>query len=128
MITVGVILLLLSTLPMKNTLEGNTFTVKFVIGKKAIEAEPNNSTYLDTFGWILYLQGKAAEAKPFFKQAMLYGGKDSPVVMDHYAEVLYALKEYNLAFIYWNMALQKDNGDIPGLKDKIIERKREADK
>ena len=37
MITVGVILLLLSTLPMMNTLEGNTFTVNFVIGKKAID-------------------------------------------------------------------------------------------
>jgi hypothetical protein len=54
---------------------------------------------------------------------MLYGGKESPVVMDHYAEVLYALKEYDLAFVYWNLALQKNEGDIPDLEQKIASRK-----
>jgi hypothetical protein len=54
---------------------------------------------------------------------MLYGGKESPVVMDHYAEVLYALKEYDLAFVYWNLAMQKNEGDIPDLEQKIASRK-----
>ena len=80
------------------------------------EKAPDNSTYLDTFGWILYLQGKALEAKPFFKNAvMLYGGKESPVILDHYAEVLFALKEYDLAFLYWNKAKAINNGEIPDL-------------
>jgi predicted Zn-dependent protease len=93
------------------------------MSKKTVEAEPDNSTYLDTFGWILYLQGKALEAKPFFKRAMLYGGKESPVVMDHYAEVLYALGEHDLAFVYWDMAKRKNNGEVPGLEEKIRARK-----
>ena len=96
------------------------------MSKKTIEAEPDNPTYLDTFGWILYLQGKALEAKPFFKHAMLYGGKESVVVMDHYAEVLYALKEYDLAFVYWNLALKKNDGDVPGLEEKVQMRKQAA--
>ena len=103
--------------------EGKKLKKAYAMSKKTVEAEPDNSTYLDTFGWILYLQGKPLEAKPFFKHAMLYGGKESPVVMDHYAEVLYALKEYDLAFLYWNMALQKNNGDIPGLEEKVRARK-----
>lgn len=90
---------------------------------KTIQAEPDNATYLDTYGWILFLRGKAAEAKPHFKHAMLYGGKESPVILDHYAEVLYALGEYELAVVYWNMALQKNNDEIPGLEAKIRERK-----
>ena len=90
---------------------------------KTIKAEPDNATYLDTYAWILYLQGKAADAKPFFKHAMLYGGKDSAVIMDHYAEVLYALKEYDLAFVYWNLAKQKNDGAIPDLDEKIKQRK-----
>ena len=85
--------------------------------------EPDNATYLDTFGWILYLEGKIVEAKQIFKRAMLYGGKDSAVIMDHYAEVLYALKEYDMAFVYWNLARQKNNGDIPDLEEKISIRK-----
>ena len=104
--------------------EGKKLKKAYAMSKKAIEAEPNNSTYLDTFGWILYLQGKAAEAKSYFKQAMLYGGNDSPVVMDHYAEVLYALKEYDMAFVYWNMAKQKNHGDIPDLDEKVEARRK----
>ncbi|MBR2608972.1 MAG: hypothetical protein IKC68_04525, partial [Bacteroidales bacterium] len=93
-----------------------------------IEAEPDNATYLDTYAWILHLMGKSSEAKPLFKHAMLYGGKDSPVILDHYAEVLYALKEYDLAFVYWNLARQKNDGDIPDLEERIAKRKKEAGK
>ena len=105
--------------------EGKKLKKAYAMSKKTIEAEPNNSTYLDTIGWILYLQGKADEAKPYFKQAMLYGAKDSPVCLDHYAEVLYALGEYDMAFVYWNLAKQKNNGDIPDL-DQKVEAKRKA--
>ena len=94
-----------------------------------VEKAPDNSTYLDTFGWILYLQGKALEAKPFFKNAvMLYGGKDSPVILDHYAEVLFALKEYDLAFLYWSKAKAINNGEIPDLDSRISRRKSEMKK
>ena len=102
--------------------EGKKLKKAYAMSKKTVEAEPDNSTYLDTFGWILYLQGKALEAKPFFKHAMLYGGKESPVIMDHYAEVLYALKEYDLAMVYWNMAKQKNDGKIPDLEERIESR------
>lgn len=104
--------------------DGRNLKKALAMSRKTIEAEPDNSTYLDTYGWILFLQGKAAEAKPYFKQAMLYGGKDSAVVLDHYAEVLYALKEYDMAFVYWNLARQKNNGDIPDLDAKIEARKK----
>jgi tetratricopeptide (TPR) repeat protein len=95
----------------------------YKMSQKTIEAEPDNATYLDTFGWILFLQGKPEEAKKHFKRAMLYGGKDSVVIMDHYAEVLYALGEHDLAFVYWDMAKRKNNGEVPGLEEKIKARK-----
>ena len=59
---------------------------------------------------------------------MLYGGKDSVVIMDHYAEVLYALKEYDLALVYWNLAIQKNDGDIEGLEEKVEARRKAAGK
>ena len=106
------------------SVQGKKLKKAYNMSRRTIEAEPDNATYLDTFGWILYLQGKALEAKPFFKHAMLYGGKESPVVLDHYAEVLYALKEYDMAFVYWNLAKQKNKGDIPDLDARIEERKK----
>ena len=101
----------------------------YAMSKRTVELEPHNSTYLDTFGWILYLQGRAVEAKPFFKNAvMLYGGKKSPVILDHYAEVLFALKEYDLAFLYWNQAKAINNGEIEDLDSRISLRKSQMKK
>ena len=108
------------------SLEGKKLKKAHDMSRKTIEAEPENATYLDTYGWILYLQGRAAEAKPHFKKAMLTGGKDSAVILDHYAEVLFALKEYDMAFIYWNLARQKNDGAVPGLDEKILKRREES--
>lgn len=110
------------------SVEGKKLKKAYEMSRKTVEAEPDNATYLDTFGWILYLRGDLLEAKSFFKNAMLHGGKDSAVILDHYAEVLYSLKEYDLAMVYWNLALQKDDGSIPGLKEKVESRRAEAGK
>lgn len=110
------------------SMEGRKLKKAHDMSHKTVVAEPDNSTYLDTYGWILYLQGRLNDAKVQFKKAMLYGGKESAVILDHYAEVLYALKEYDVAFIYWNMALQRNDDEVPGLKEKIMERKKAAGK
>ncbi len=102
------------------SLEGKNLKKAYNMSSIAVEDNPDNSTYLDTLGWILYLRGMSKEAKPYFKHAMLYGGKESATILDHYAEVLYALKEYDLAKMYWNMAVQKDTEhEIDGLEEKV---------
>lgn len=90
------------------SVEGKKLKKAYKMSKITVEAEPDNATYLDTFGWILYLQGKAVEAKPFFKHAMLYGGKDSAVILKHYAAVLRALHEDDMANVYEKMADGKE--------------------
>lgn len=107
------------------SMEGRKLKKALAMSHKTVIAEPDNSTYLDTYAWILHLMGNDTEAKLNFKKAMLFGGKDSSVILDHYADVLYALKEYDVAFIYWNMALQKNDGKVPGLAEKIMARKKE---
>ena len=72
-----------------------------------VEKEPDNATYLDTYGWILYLRGRAAEAKPYFKHAMIYGGKESAVILEHYSLVLKKLGEEDLSAYYHNLAESK---------------------
>lgn len=110
------------------SMEGKKLKKAYMMSRKTIEAEPDNSTYLDTYGWILHLMGRPEEAKPYFKHAMLYGGKDSPVILDHYAEVLYALGEYDMAFVYWNLAKQKNVDEIPDLNERIEKRREEMKK
>ena len=77
------------------------------MSKITIDEQPDNATYLDTYGWILFIRGKAEKAKPYFKHAMIYGGKDSAVVLMHYALVLEALGEEDLASYYRNLAESK---------------------
>ena len=73
-----------------------------------IEKEPDNPTYLDTYAWILFLRGKAKEAKPYFKHAMLYGGKESAVILMHFSLVLDKLGEKELAQYYKTLAETKN--------------------
>ncbi|MCF0177038.1 MAG: tetratricopeptide repeat protein [Bacteroidales bacterium] len=74
------------------------------MSRKTIEQEPDNPTYLDTYAWILHLCGQDLEAKAHFKHAMLYGGKESRTIVEHYATVLEALGENDLASIYRKQA------------------------
>jgi tetratricopeptide (TPR) repeat protein len=69
--------------------------------------------------------GKPEEAKTHFKRAMLYGGKDSVVILDHYAEVLFALGEYDRAMVYWNKALKNNKGEVKDLEERINMRKQQ---
>ena len=92
------------------------------MSEKTIRQEPDNPTYLDSYGWILFLQGKPAEAKTHFKRAMLYGGKEEAEILSHYAQVLFALGDEATAAYYWSLAREKaaDTEDF--------DRKREAQK
>ena len=94
------------------------------MSRKTVLSEPENATYLDTYGWLLFLSGEYEQAKKYLKEALVYGGKESAEVLDHYAEALFALKEYNLAFLYWGNADKLDPS--LGLGKKIAERRAEA--
>lgn len=89
------------------SLSGKKLSKARKMSQKTVEAEPDNPTYLDTYGWILHLMGKDKEAKPYFKHAMLYGGKESREVLRHYSEVLDALGEKDLADFYKDLSEKK---------------------
>ena len=91
------------------SLEGKSLRKALKMSRRTVELEPDNPTYLDTYGWLLYLLRRPKEAKPYFKHAMLYGGKDSATVLEHYSKVLEALGEDDLALYYKNLAAQKQN-------------------
>ena len=88
-------------------LERKNLKKALAMSKKTIDANPDNSTYLDTYGWILYQLKRYEEAKPVFKHAMLYGGKDSAECLWHYGRVLEALGEKDAAKIYYNLSDKK---------------------
>ena len=56
--------------------------------KRCIAVEPNSSTYLDTYGWVLYKLGRVDEAIIMIEKAMKNGGNDNPEIVDHMCELL----------------------------------------
>lgn len=56
------------------------------MSQKTIEKEPNNATYLDTYAWILHLQGQDSLAKFYMLRAMEKAGEmsDDQELKQHY--------------------------------------------
>ena len=89
-----------------------------------IKAEPSNPTYLDTYGWILFMQGAYTTAKIYLENAVKYSEEKekevSAEVLEHYGDVLYMMDDKENAFIYWQKAKEK------GSESKTLERKIET--
>ena len=79
------------------------------LSKKTILAEPNNSTYLDTYAWILYKQKKYAEALIYIKRAYLNGGDKNDVIVEHYGDIQYKNGNLDEAVQLWEKSKELGN-------------------
>ncbi|MGL5937882.1 MAG: tetratricopeptide repeat protein [Phocaeicola sp.] len=74
---------------------------------QSVKAEPKNATYLDTYAWILFEKKKYTEAKIYIDQAMLHGGEESSVVIEHCGDIYFMNGEREKAHSYWIEAEKK---------------------
>lgn len=88
------------------------------ISKKTIMAEPGNSTYLDTYAWILFKLKRYQDALFYIKQAVERGGVDSHVIMEHYGDILYMTGDKVKAQEFWKLSESMGN-ESEELKQKI---------
>lgn len=88
------------------------------MSKKSNEIEPNNSSYQDTYGWILYQMKKYDDAKVWIGKAIENGGKSNSTLLEHYGDILFKLGETEEAVKYWIDA--KKAGSGTNLIDKKI--------
>jgi tetratricopeptide (TPR) repeat protein len=92
------------------------------MSKKSNELEPNNSSYQDTYGWILYQKHKYEEAKIWIGRAIDNGGKPNGTLLEHYGDTLYKLGEKEGALQYW-MDAKKAGGTTNLIDKKIADKK-----
>ena len=89
------------------------------LSKKANDIYPSNASFNDTYGWILFQQGKYEEAKRWLKKALNNGGDKSGTVLEHYGDVLFKIDgNTKRALEYWLKA--KTAGDYSDDLDKKI--------
>ena len=62
--------------------------------QQAIQREPNNPIYLDTYAWILYLRGEQSLAELYIRQAVSLLGDNIPKeVEEHYKKIIKSSKK-----------------------------------
>lgn len=93
---------------------------------KTVKAEPNNSTYLDTYAWILFEKGNYAEARLYIDDAMKNDGEKSDVIVEHCGDIYYMTGDVDGALKYWKQALEMGSKSKM-LKQKIQKKKYIAD-
>mgnify|MGYP002622364878 CR=1 FL=1 len=74
---------------------------------RTIKAEPKNPTYLDTYAWILFKEGRYAEAKIYIDQTLQCDSDTSSVLLEHAGDIYYYVGEKDQALTYWQQALTR---------------------
>jgi tetratricopeptide (TPR) repeat protein len=86
----------------------------------AVEAEPDNQSFLDSLGWVLYKRAQFAQALGYLQEAIGPAVFPDPVVLDHLGDTLYRLDRIPDAKAQWVRAkerLAQTGGTRQDLKD-----------
>ena len=79
------------------------------MSRKTIDAEPKNSTYLDTFAWIFFKEEKYSLAKIYIERAVANEPEPSTTILEHYGYILWFNQEAEAALVQWKKALELQN-------------------
>ncbi len=81
--------------------------------RKSGSAAAESGIYRDSLGWVLFRQGKLAEARAELeKAAALPDGAVDPVVWDHLGDVLFRLNDKSKAKAMWEKAKEMYEADL----------------
>ena len=87
---------------------------------KANELQPNVATYIDTYAWILYKQGKFADAKTWQEKALAASATSDGTLVEHYGDILFRFGDPTGAVEHWKKA-QEVGGASDNIGRKISE-------
>jgi Tfp pilus assembly protein PilF len=79
------------------------------LAKKVVDKEKGNTTFLDTYGWVLYKRGKVNEAAKVFESILKSSGQNDAEWFEHYGFILKKQHKCQKAVEYWEKAMELDN-------------------
>lgn len=88
------------------SLQGKELEKAERMSKQTVDAEGDSPTYLDTYAWVLYLQGKYPDALAYIKEALRYV-TDIPsdaTLYDHAGDISYRSGDRAQALEWWKKA------------------------
>ena len=99
------------------------------MSRVTITKEPDNSTYLDTYAWILFQKERYDEARHYMEQALKTDTTSSAVLMEHAGDISFKCGLVDEALGYWKQALEqqqkdrKESGTKPTAEERLAENK-----
>jgi tetratricopeptide (TPR) repeat protein len=88
------------------------------LSRETLQLAPEEATFLDTYGWILYKQGKYSKAKDYIQKAIDKSlEKADGTLHDHLGDVLFKLNDRTGALENWKKAKEK------GVENPLIDKK-----
>jgi tetratricopeptide (TPR) repeat protein len=101
------------------------------LARKALQAEPDNPSFLDSVGWVLYKRGKFAAAEELLRRAAKL---NDPVVLDHLGDALYRAGDPTKAAAQWKQAAQRidelkddDREDLRQLRSQLLAKQQQLE-
>ncbi|MDE5783232.1 MAG: tetratricopeptide repeat protein [Prevotella sp.] len=91
------------------SLDGENLEQAELMSYKTIKAQPTNSTYLDTYAWILFMEGRYAEARIYIDQALQNDSAVGAVVTEHAGDIYALSGDMEGAITLWRQALEMDS-------------------
>lgn len=76
------------------------------MAQKAVELEPDQYNYQDTYGWVLFQAEKYEEAAKWLKLAVNNGGDINGEIIEHYGDALFKTGDIEEALRQWKRAKQ----------------------
>jgi Tfp pilus assembly protein PilF len=105
------------------TVDGGDLEKAEDMSYRTIKAEPENITYLDTYMWILFKQGRYSEAKAYAEKLLsIETDALDKVLLHHCGDVFAKCGEMERALELWQLAV--DAGDDSKILKKKIKRKK----
>lgn len=86
---------------------------------RTVQAEPDNSTYLDTYAWILFKRKKYGDALPYIDMAVENDTAGSAVITEHAGDIHAVNGDIDAALGFWRKAVEAGSKNEKTLIRKI---------
>ena len=103
-------------------LEGKELERALEMSLRTISADPGNSTYIDTYAWVLFKLGRYEEAKAYAEKLVADDSMTSPDVFHHCGDIYAKCGNMEKAVEYWVKA--RENGDGSKILEKKIKKRK----
>ena len=75
---------------------------------KAVNANPDNATFIDTYAWVFFKKKNYDMALLYMKSAMANADSPSVDLLEHYGDILFMTGDTDAAVEQWKLALELD--------------------